>query len=88
MSEFVEAYFKQFDQVTLVTTRNVNYLSAKPGIELSPRGIWSVAGIISQNELLLVKNGIVIKIPSSDVLKVEETPLDHVLNMFGRLLDE
>lgn len=88
MDDFIEVRFNQLDQVRLKTMRNVSYLSAKPGIELSPRGIWSVSGIVNGSDLILVKNGIVIRIPSKDVLKIVENSLDEILKPLGRMLDE
>jgi len=86
MDNLSEVRFKQLDQVTLITTRNVSYLSAKPGTELSPHGIWSVAGSVAGSDLILVKNGIVIRIPASDVLKSKENDLDEILKSLERML--
>lgn len=66
--------FKHLDQVTLRTSKNVNYFSAIPGSETSPKGIWTVAATIG-SDLLLTKNGCVIKVPITDVLKVSDTSL-------------
>jgi len=76
--------FKQFDQVRIITTRNVRYLSAPPGVEVDPHGIWSVSAIVG-NELLLVKNNVVIRIPDSDVLKIFGFQFDVILGLLGRL---
>ena len=76
--------FKIFDQARLLTTRNIKYLSASPGTELDPNGIWSVVATI-QNELLLVKNNIVIRVPASDVLKIAEYQRNKILQKLGKL---
>lgn len=79
--------FEQMDQVRLLTTRNVTYLSAPPGTKVSPHGIWQVVGAVN-DELLLVKNETVIRIPTSDVLKEEESELKQLLNNLGRLVGD
>lgn len=76
--------FSRFDQVRIVTTKNVHYVSAPPGSVVSPKGIWQVAGAIDL-ELLLVKGNAIIKIPAVDVLKVVDYNVDVVTAKFGRL---
>lgn len=78
--------YKRFDQVRILTTKNVRYLSAPPGTKLDPKGIWQVSGVVA-NELLLVKNNILIRIPPSDVLKIIEYDLDILTKNFGRFLE-
>ena len=78
--------FKRFDQVRIITTKNVHYLSAPPGTEISPKGIWQVSGAVA-DELLLIKNNIVIRIPPSDVLKVIEYDLSILTEKFGRFMN-
>ena len=68
----------RFDQVMLLTTKNVSYLSAPPGTELSPKGVWSVTAVVGNNELLLVKNKTTIKIPHTDVKIVAKHDLTQV----------
>lgn len=76
--------FKMFDQVMLVTTRNVHYLSAPPGSNVSPKGIWQVSGAVD-TDLLLVKGNATIKIPATDVLKVVDYDVNAITAKFGRL---
>lgn len=78
--------FKRFDQVKIITTKNVNYLSAPPGTKADPKGIWIVSGVVDE-QLLLVKNNIVIKIPPTDVLKVIDYDLNKLIGNFGRLIE-
>ena len=78
--------YARFDQVKLLTTRNVTYLSAPPGSKVSPHGTWQVAGAID-NELLLVKNDVTIRIPVTDVLKVVRYDLESLYAKLGRLSD-
>jgi hypothetical protein len=77
--------FNRFDQVKLLTTKNVKYLSAPPGTSLDPKGVWQVSAAVD-GELLLIKNNIVIKIPTSDVLKVVEYNLSKMTQQFGNML--
>lgn len=74
----------RFDQVRLLTTRNVHYLSA-PGIsEAKPGGIWSVAAIVD-DQLLVVKNNVTIRIPATDVLKIADYGIEKITSQLGRL---
>jgi len=76
--------YNRFDQVKIITTRNVVYLHAPPGEEVLPDGLWQVSAMIS-NDLLLVKNNITIRIPATDVLKVFDYDIDTITAHFGRL---
>lgn len=74
----------RFDQVRLLSTKNIKYLSAPPGTQISPQGIWSVAAVVGE-ELLLVKNNVVIKTPISDVLRIASYDISRILGRLGRL---
>lgn len=75
----------RFDQVKLLTTKNVHYLSAPGPAEVKPGGIWSVAAVVDQDQLLVVKNNVTIRIPATDVLKVADYNLDKITRQLGRL---
>lgn len=60
---------QQFDQVELLTTKGVTYMSDRPGNAPSPHGIWNVVGII-EGEALLAKESALIRIPINDIKKV------------------
>jgi hypothetical protein len=74
----------RFDQVRLLTTRNVKYLSVPGPIKAEPDGIWSVAAAVA-DDLLLVKNNVTIRIPATDVLKIAEYSLGEITEQLGRL---
>lgn len=74
----------RFDQVQLLSTKNINYLSAPPGTEINPKGSWSVAATVG-DELLLVKSNVVIRIPASDVLKIASYDITRITSRLGRL---
>jgi len=78
-----------FDQVRLVTTRRVSYLSAPPSGENAsnptPSGIWSVTAAIGNDELLVVQNNVVIKIPAADVLKIADYSIEKIIKNLGNL---
>lgn len=76
--------FGRFDQVRIITTKNVNYLSAPPGSVISPYGVWQVSAAIN-DDLLLVKNNITIRIPATDVLKVVDYNISTITSKFGSL---
>ena len=74
----------RFDQVKILTTKNVKYLSAPPGSKTSPDGIWSVVAAVD-NDLLLAQKSTIIRIPSSDVLRILAYDLEAVIKNLGRL---
>ena len=78
--------FNVFDQVQIITTKNVRYLSAPPGSIISPKGIWQVSAAVG-GELLLVKGNVIIKIPTSDVLKIVDYDVNAIVKEFGSLSD-
>lgn len=85
-SKFEEQLYKQFDQVRLLTTKNVRYMSAPAGTKVSPQGVWSVAASVG-GELLLVKQNVTIRIPTADVLKVVDYDIQEIVRPLGRLTD-
>ena len=74
-----------FDQVKLLSTKKVSYLSAPPGVETSPHGVWIVSALLPGANLLLTKDNVVIKIPVTDVLKVADYDLAGMTAIFGKL---
>lgn len=85
MDNFVEGRIGRFDQVRILTSLNVSYLSAPAGVTPSPKGIWSVAAVLNGSELLCVRNSIIIRIPATDVLKVADFNIGSITQDFGRL---
>lgn len=83
--EIRETRIGRFDQVRLLTTKNIRYLSAPPKSKLDPSGIWSVSSVVGRDELLCVHKSMVIKVPASDVLKIADYGLEHITRRFGRL---
>lgn len=83
MAEGPEKY-SQFDLVRLLTTKNVKYLSAPSGCNVSPKGVWQVSAAIG-TDLLLVKDNAIIRIPVGDVLKVCNYDLGKITANLGRL---
>jgi hypothetical protein len=79
--------FNRFDQVQIRTSRNVKYLSALPGTNISPKGVWSVIGVVADSELMITKDNVIVRIPCSDVLKVADYNLFDIESTLGRLLD-
>jgi|TARA_R110000751_G_scaffold23590_4_gene65170 hypothetical protein len=76
----------RFDQVMLLTTQNVSFLSAPPGTKLSPKGVWSVTAVVGNNDLLLVKNKTTIKIPHVDVKIIAKHDLTKIDDIMKGLL--
>ena len=69
--------FKQFDIVQLKTTKRVVWKSSPPDSDINPKGDWSVIGSIGV-ELVLCKEGSIIRIPLEDVEKIA----DYNINKF------
>lgn len=78
---------ERFDQVRLLTVKNVSYLSAPPNMRVIPQGVWSVAAVVNNNELMLAKENAIIRIPASDVLVISDYNLEGLNNILGRLAD-
>jgi hypothetical protein len=75
----------RFDQVRLLTTKNVSYLSAPPDIKPSPKGLWSVVSILEEKDLLLAQKSVLIRIPAVDVLMVAGYNINKMTRNLGRL---
>lgn len=63
--------FRQFDIVRLKTTKRVIWKSSPPGSDINPNGEWSVIGSLGV-ELVLCKEGSIIRIPFEDVEKIAD----------------
>jgi hypothetical protein len=77
---------KRFDQVKLLTTKNVYYLSAPPMSETTPHGVWSVVAAVN-NDGMLAKDSTIIRIPAGDVLVVSDYCLERLNDVLGKLAD-
>lgn len=63
---------KQFDAIIINTTKNVDFVSAPEGVNLSPHGAWSVICIVDKKYALVCKNGITCKVPIADITKIAD----------------
>lgn len=84
-NNLIKTKVARFDQVRILTTKNVTYLSAPLGSKISPQGLWSVTAIIGENELLLAKQSALIRIPATDVLVTASYSVETITKNFGRL---
>lgn len=77
--------FTKFDIVILKTTKNVKYISVDPS-KVSPKGYWTVSNIV-ENDLLVTKDAVVIRIPQEDVLKAVDIhqSMSKMHSLLGRL---
>lgn len=79
---------KSLDIIQITTTKNIKYLSSPPGKATTPQGNWIVTGFI-KNEVIATKEGTIIKVPISDVIKVASYSLNELLNNLKNIsLDE
>ena len=76
--ESPQPLLRQFDQVELITVKNVSYLSAKPGHSPSPHGTWSVVGLVG-GEALVARGDVLVKIPVNDLRKVSACDRDSII---------
>jgi len=78
----------RFDQVFLVTTKNVSYISMETDELPTPEGAWTVVASI-ENDVLLTKDRTVIRLPSSDVLKIMDydKTMKQVFSYLGDMLN-
>ena len=77
----------RFDQVMILTTKNIDYLSAPPDVEMSPHGVWSVVAAVG-DKLMLAKNTILIKIPPADVKLIAKHDSNKLTNLMEGLLQD
>jgi len=77
--------FAKFDVVMIKTTKNVKYISVDPKL-VSPKGYWTVSNIV-ENDLMITKNSVVIRIPQEDVLKAVDInqSMSRIHGLLGRL---
>lgn len=77
----------RFDQVQLLTTKNIKYISS-PIENPTSDGTWLVSGIIN-DELLISKAQILIRVPATDVLKVVdyEEVMQQLYKQLGSFAD-
>lgn len=77
----------RFDQVQIITTKNVTYVSAPPSSAVIPTGIWSVAGIVG-HDLLIVQNEVTVRIPTRDVKVIERYSVQKIKDVFRNILEK
>jgi hypothetical protein len=75
----------RFDQVRVITTKNIYFMSAPSGTPVAPDGIWSVVSVIGPSDLLCVKDNIVIRVPIQDVLKIGDYDVSKIYEKLGKL---
>lgn len=85
MDNLIETRIGRFDQVRIITTKNVSYVSAPPGTNISPKGLWSVISIVAVNELLLAQKSVLIRVPATDVLLVAGYDVRKITQNLGKL---
>lgn len=69
--------YRTNDQVQILTTKNVSYLSHPPDKQATPDGIWTVTAVVG-SDLLLVKQQAVIRIPHNDVKLIRAFRLEQI----------
>jgi pSer/pThr/pTyr-binding forkhead associated (FHA) protein len=70
--------FKQFDIIQLKTTKRVKWMSGPPNQTISPKGNWSVVGILGE-ELVVCKDSTIIRIPHQDTIKIGDYRIEKLL---------
>lgn len=58
---------KQLDNVQIITTKRIKWLSTPPGVKASPHGVWSVVCIVNKTDALVCKRGIMCRVPLQDL---------------------
>lgn len=71
--------FKQFDIVQLTDTKDISFLSGQEGYSPDPNGYWSVVAFIN-GELMLAKEGTIIKAPIHAVNRVAIYSIDNFID--------
>jgi len=60
---------RQFDLVKIKTTKHVHWLSAPPGVDPTPDGLWMVVMVVGNN-LVINKGPVMCAIPPTDIIWV------------------
>ena len=71
---------RQFDQVHLIDTRGITYLSGPPGNPASPHGFWTVVGF-REGRPVLAKDSTIIVTSINNIKKVAAYNVDRVFEM-------
>lgn len=72
--------YKQFDIVSLKTTKNIRFLSGPRNNPATPDGRWSVVGVVGQ-QLMLAKDHTIILVSPDDVVKVAVYNINAIRRM-------
>lgn len=83
-----KASIGRFDQVLILTTKNVSYVSYEEE-RPEPIGLWTVTGIVG-TDLLISRGDVLIRIPSKDVVKKVdyESTLSDLYKKLGNLTQD
>jgi len=71
--------YKQFDVCQLITSKNIRFMSGPMGAKPSPHGNWIVVGNLPAGRLVLAKDQTVVVAPVTDVRKVADYDIKHLL---------
>ena len=74
---------KQLDMVLLLSTEGVKYMHAPANANISPHGVWIVAGFVGR-DALLTKEGATIRAPLGSIKKVAEHNVPHMEKNDGK----
>lgn len=76
---------QRFDQVQIITTKNVKYLSSTKE-DVKPHGVWSVTGAIG-DDLLISQDTTIVRIPATDVKVITQVDTKYVIQKLGSILN-
>lgn len=75
--------YKQFDIVTISTTKRIRFLSGPPNSAANPQGQWSIIGFVG-SEAVLAKESTIVRVPLTDIKPVARYNLDQFLQKLYR----
>ena len=76
--------FKQLDQVVILKTSSIRWMSAPKGNATTPDGIWTVIGVVD-TDLVISKDTTIIRIPYTDAKVVASYSLEIVKKKIGEM---
>lgn len=75
----MDSVINAWDLIQIIRTTNITYRSGPPGMTANPNGVWVVVGNLG-NELLVAKEGTIVKVPIGDIRKVGSYSKDDVFD--------
>ena len=71
--------WKRWDLVTILTTKNIKFLSGPMGRPADPKGVWTIVGNLNKFNLVIAKDETIAVIPLPDVRKIASYDINKMV---------